>query len=128
MEHPIVALQDVPETGSIRAGLFERPVLVTRVEGAPRAYVDSCPHLGGPLDRKGERLVCAWHGAEFSLDGRCLQGPAHEDSRAIVLPTRVIDGVITYVYSPEEGRLAGPVTDILSRGRPASPNGSLPGH
>ena len=102
MEQPLIAVDDVPDTGTVRADFFGRQVLVTEVEGRPRVYLDSCPHLGGPLERKDDKLVCAWHMAEFGLDGRCLRGPARVDSRAIVLPTRVIDGVVTYVYTPPD--------------------------
>ncbi len=103
MEQPIIAVEDVPETGTVQADFFGRQVIVTKVDGRPRVYVDSCPHFGGPLERDGDRLVCGWHMAEFGLDGRCLRGPARADSRAIVLPTRTIDGVVTYVYNPPEG-------------------------
>jgi nitrite reductase/ring-hydroxylating ferredoxin subunit len=49
-----------------------------------RVYVNSCPHLGLPLDwaphrflsSDGTRIVCATHGAEFRPDdGVCLAGP-----------------------------------------------------
>ncbi len=66
-------------------------------------YVDSCPHFRGAFERDGDKLVCGWHMAEFGFDGRCLRGPARADSRAIVLPSRTIDGVVTYVYNPPQG-------------------------
>ncbi len=49
-----------------------------------RVYVNSCPHLGSPLDwtpdrflsADGSRILCATHGAEFRIaDGECLRGP-----------------------------------------------------
>lgn len=103
MEEPLIAVTEVPDEGTARADFYGHPVLVTNVGGRPRAFVDSCPHFGGPLQRDGEKLVCEWHHAEFGLDGRCLKGPARADSRAMVLPTRVVDGVVTYVYTPPEG-------------------------
>lgn len=103
MEQPVITVDGVPEEGAVRADFFGRPALITRVEGRPRAYVDSCPHFGGPLEREGDTLVCAWHRAEFGLDGRCLRGPARADSRVMVLPTRLIDGTVTYVYTEPEG-------------------------
>ena len=103
MEQPLIAVDKVPATGTVAADFFGRPVLVTMVGGRPRAYINSCPHLGGPLERDGDKLVCAWHLAEFGLDGGCQRGPARADSRAIVLPTRVIDGVVTYVYTAPDG-------------------------
>lgn len=61
--------------------------------------MSTCLHLGGPLHREGNKLVCAWHGAEFDLDdGHRLKGPARVDARLMVLPTRIEDGVLSYVY------------------------------
>jgi nitrite reductase/ring-hydroxylating ferredoxin subunit len=59
-------------------------VLVVKRAGALYAYVNSCPHLGTPLDflperfldRDGRHLLCATHGARFRIeDGYCLDGP-----------------------------------------------------
>ena len=53
-----------------------------------RVYVNSCPHIGTPLDwlpdkfmsRDGKYLICATHGAAFApLDGKCLLGPCEGD-------------------------------------------------
>ncbi|HVA91959.1 MAG TPA: hypothetical protein VNL71_19200 [Chloroflexota bacterium] len=42
---------------------------------------------------------CAWHGAEFTrAGGRHLAGPGRPDARLLTLPTRVEDGILTYVY------------------------------
>ncbi len=103
MEQPLIAHSEVPETGVVRADFFGRDVLVTRVEGRARAYLDSCPHFGGPLERDGDTFVCTWHEARFGLDGRCQRGPARTDARLVVLPTRIIDDVVTYVYTAPEG-------------------------
>ncbi|WP_328805672.1 Rieske (2Fe-2S) protein [Sabulicella rubraurantiaca] len=52
------------------------------------AYVNSCPHVGVPLDpvpdrfldRKGEMIVCSAHGARFRVeDGECISGPCMGD-------------------------------------------------
>jgi len=103
MEQPLIAADQIPETGTVKADLFGRSVVVTKVDGRPRAILNVCPHFGGPLEREGDKLVCGWHKAEFGLDGRCLRGPARADSRAMVLPVRVIDGMVTYVYTAPEG-------------------------
>jgi nitrite reductase/ring-hydroxylating ferredoxin subunit len=53
-----------------------------------RVYLNSCPHIGTPLDwapdrflsRDGQHIVCATHGAEFAPDtGLCLRGPCEGD-------------------------------------------------
>ena len=66
-------------------------------EGQAYAYVNSCPHVGTPLDlfpnelldEDGHLLVCATHGALFAPDtGSCLAGPCAGD-RLAPLPVRV---------------------------------------
>jgi nitrite reductase/ring-hydroxylating ferredoxin subunit len=59
-------------------------LLAVRHGDLVRVYVNSCPHLGLPLDwaphrflsADGRRIVCATHGAEFRPDdGVCVAGP-----------------------------------------------------
>jgi nitrite reductase/ring-hydroxylating ferredoxin subunit len=89
----------IPTDATKTVDFFGREVLVYQNNGRPKAVLNVCMHLGGPMIRQGDRLVCAWHGAEFACDdGRCLKGPAREDVRLITLPTRVVDGVLTYIY------------------------------
>ena len=65
----------------------------------PKAVFNFCMHLGGPMRRDGERLVCEWHGAEFECGrGTGLKGQAPKDSRLITLPIRAEDGVLNYIY------------------------------
>ena len=99
MKAPLIPVAEIPGEGAKVVDFFGREVLVYMANGAPRAAMNVCLHLGGPLERKGNRLVCAWHGAEFDCaTGKCLQGPAPSSSSAMFLPTRVEDGVLTYVY------------------------------
>jgi nitrite reductase/ring-hydroxylating ferredoxin subunit len=65
-------------------------------------YVNSCPHIGVPLDwvpdrfltADGSRIVCATHGAEFAIDdGECVRGPCLGDRLEAVM-IQVKDGVI----------------------------------
>jgi nitrite reductase/ring-hydroxylating ferredoxin subunit len=60
-------------------GLF-----AVRHGGKVFVYVNSCPHIGLPLNwnpdqflsEDGTHIVCANHGAEFAIaDGYCLRGP-----------------------------------------------------
>ena len=99
MKVPLCKVDEIPEAGTKTVDFFGREALVLRVNGTPKAIMSTCLHLGGPLHQEGNRLVCAWHGAEFALDdGHRLKGPARADARLMVLPTRVEDGVLTYVY------------------------------
>lgn len=54
-----------------------------RCNGMLRVWRDRCPHLGSPLpwrkdaylNRAGDRIVCAAHGAQFEPDtGLCILG------------------------------------------------------
>ena len=65
-------------------------------------YVNSCPHIGTPLDwapdrflsADGSRIVCATHGAEFSIeDGVCVRGPCLGDRLEPVM-IQIKDGII----------------------------------
>ena len=65
-------------------------------------YVNSCPHLGTPLECQPNRflssdrtrIVCATHGAEFTVeDGVCVRGPCLGDRLEPVM-IQVKDGLI----------------------------------
>ncbi len=77
---------------------------------AVRVYVNSCPHIGTPLDwmpdrflsADGSRIVCATHGAEFRItDGECLRGPCLGEQLERVM-IQIKDGII---YVPEDAGL-----------------------
>jgi nitrite reductase/ring-hydroxylating ferredoxin subunit len=51
------------------------------------------------LKLDGDTFTCEWHGSTFDArTGKALSGPVRPDARLIMLPTRVEDGVLTYVY------------------------------
>jgi nitrite reductase/ring-hydroxylating ferredoxin subunit len=65
-------------------------------------YVNSCPHIGVPLDwapdrflsTDGTRIVCSTHGAEFQIEtGLCIAGPCLGDRLEPVM-IEIKDGVI----------------------------------
>jgi len=65
-------------------------------------YVNSCPHLGTPLDFTPGRflsldkthIVCATHGALFRIgDGYCVSGPCAGKSLQTA-PFKIHDGFI----------------------------------
>lgn len=59
------------------------PAFAVRWHGGVYAYLNQCPHAGGPLDFEGQVLessgrflMCARHGAIFEPDtGKCVGGP-----------------------------------------------------
>ncbi len=66
-------------------------------------YLNSCPHIGVPLDwapdrflsQDGGTIICATHGAEFEIaTGLCLRGPCMGD-RLEAVPVSVVDGIVT---------------------------------
>ena len=68
-----------------------------RQGAAVRVYVNSCPHIGLPLDPAPDRfldakktvIVCSAHGARFRIeDGECISGPCYGESLEAV-PVRI---------------------------------------
>jgi naringenin degradation protein FdeD len=66
------------------------------------AYVNSCPHLGVPLEwmpdrfltADGAHIVCGTHGALFRIeDGTCLHGPCYGAALEPVL-IEIKDGAV----------------------------------
>lgn len=89
----LCAVEEIPEDGckEIRygEGAYSLSLLVHRAGAQVKAYVNRCPHFSLPLNvRPGEfvmldgaRVMCALHGAVFSLDnGYCEAGPARSSS------------------------------------------------
>ena len=105
-------LEDIPE-GEARGfpappGGFTGLFAIRRGEGV-LVYVNSCPHLGLPLepvpdrflDRKREMIVCAAHGARFRLaDGECVSGPCLGEVLEAVA-ARIVDGAV--LVPPDAG-------------------------
>ena len=99
MKVALCNVDEIPTEGTKTVAFFGREVLVFIAEGKPRAVMNTCMHLGGPLTREGDTFTCAWHGAQFcACDGRRTKGPARADARLMFLPTRVEDGALHYVY------------------------------
>ena len=102
---PLCRIEDIPDGGAkgfaAPAGAFTG-LFAVRQGGRIAVYVNSCPHLGVPLDwmpdrfltARGDRIVCSTHGAEFRIeDGFCLRGPCAGRSLEAV-PAALRDGVI----------------------------------
>jgi nitrite reductase/ring-hydroxylating ferredoxin subunit len=102
-ERILCPLHDIPD-GKAR-GFPGRPggfmgLLAVRRGGAVFVYVNSCPHIGVPLemmpdrflDGAGRHILCSVHGASFRIeDGYCLSGPCMGDSLEAV-PARIDAG------------------------------------
>jgi nitrite reductase/ring-hydroxylating ferredoxin subunit len=87
----LCALSDLADPGSKGFRFREDTRLfagfVLRQGETVRGFVDSCPHAGWPLSglpdryltRDDRHILCAGHGALFSLDGQCVAGPCVGD-------------------------------------------------
>ncbi len=106
---------DIPEDGakglSLTDGGGPGEIFLVRAHGRIHGYVNSCPHIGTPLDflpdrfltRDGRQILCSTHGARFEIEsGRCVAGPC----RGLFLQAlrlRVEDGVILLVDGTQNG-------------------------
>ena len=75
-----------------------KDAILMKVNGELRAYVNSCPHMGGSIMLEGCKeggicvLRCQWHGASFNaLNGEVLSGPPPSGSSLRELPL-IIEG------------------------------------
>ena len=103
---PLCRLIDLDDPGSagfvLRRGDTAVPLLVVRRGGRVQGYVNSCPHIGAPLDwtsgqflnREKSHILCAMHGALFRLDdGLCVGGPC-AGKALTAYPLVLTDGVV----------------------------------
>ncbi len=102
-------LDEIPSPGSKGFAVSDGPercgIFVVRAADGVHAYVNSCPHLGIPLDWVPDRFLtldrtliqCATHGAQFRInDGRCIFGPCRGASLSPVA-VAVRDGAVVLV-------------------------------
>jgi nitrite reductase/ring-hydroxylating ferredoxin subunit len=90
----LCALAELADPGSrgfrFRTGDRLFAGFVVRVGETVTGFVDSCPHAGWPLSglddryltRTGQHILCAGHGALFTLEGACVAGPCLGDRLA----------------------------------------------
>lgn len=106
---PLLALDTIADGGfaeieAVVNGESES-LLLFRDGAQVRAWLNICPHAGRRLDwspgqflrSKAGDLVCAAHGASFSLDnGLCIAGPCKGESLRSV-EVAVVDGQVVLV-------------------------------
>lgn len=101
MKHPLINVNEIPDTGSKIVDFFGRQVHVYKTKsGTPRAVANVCMHFGGPIEMQEDcTFVCPWHNAQYDADdGHRLAGPAPSKSRLMFLSTRIEEGVLNYVW------------------------------
>lgn len=106
-------IDDIPDGGS--RGFAPAPggftgLFAVRQGHDVFVYVNSCPHIGVPLDwapdrfltADGKRIICATHGAQFGIrDGVCVSGPCIGD-HLMAVDVTIEDGA---VLVPEDAGL-----------------------
>jgi nitrite reductase/ring-hydroxylating ferredoxin subunit len=101
----LCAVDDIPEDGAFgvevpsTTGGF--PIVLTRQGERVHAFHNECPHAGRRLDWvpgrfliENRMLICAAHGAAFTLDsGHCVAGPCRGQG-LVRFPVGVRDGSV----------------------------------
>ncbi len=104
-ERTLCRLEDIPDGGA--RGFPAAPggftgLFAVKKDGRIRVYVNSCPHIGLPLeplphrflDTRRQNIVCSAHGARFRIeDGLCVSGPCLGEALEAV-EARIVDGQV----------------------------------
>ena len=105
--------------------VFDIPVVIARLNGVSRAFLDRCPHRNVYLSRGklvNGALKCPYHGWEFDHEGLCVRvpglvGPSKHKTRALEpIDCLEVDGFIWVSVGN------GPITNA-----PPIPSGSWKG-
>ncbi|MCP5363637.1 MAG: Rieske 2Fe-2S domain-containing protein [Hyphomicrobiales bacterium] len=110
----LCAVNDLADPGSagFSLDLNHEPVsvMVIRYGGTIRVYLNSCPHVGVPLDlaqgrffdRSLQHIQCSYHGALFRIDdGVCIFGPCQGAALKQVPYELVNDDVVVKIDALE---------------------------
>jgi nitrite reductase/ring-hydroxylating ferredoxin subunit len=105
-ETRLCALDDIADGGSdgftVETAQGKKWLMVIRKGDGVFVYLNSCPHIGSPLDlppgrflnRDSTMILCTTHGALFRIeDGYCVSGPCAEKSLSPVA-AEVRDGEV----------------------------------
>ena len=108
--------QDIPEKGRLVVDIGDLTIGIFRTGGRLYAYENTCPHQGGPVcqgliipavrevltpeqmatgyafDESDLRIVCPWHGYEFSIETGRHPGCAEVHLRSF--PVHEENGVV----------------------------------
>jgi len=84
----LCALSDLDATCAKGLNFGGTGIFVVRSGDDVFGYINSCPHIGVPLDMEpdefisdfGDEIICSTHGARFRIeDGECVSGPCVGD-------------------------------------------------
>lgn len=102
MTTPLCSIDEIPDPGARGFEIGEQNVFAVKRDGEIFVYVNSCPHIGIPLeflpddflDSEQRFILCANHGALFEIDnGMCVAGPCTGQA-LLPVPFTLNNGVI----------------------------------
>lgn len=120
VRHLAAPSASIPDNGRLVVDIGDTTVGIFRVAGRLFAYENSCPHMGGPVcqglvipavreildeqqvsrgyafDETEMRIVCPWHGYEFSIETG--SHPAKSSIRLKPVPVEEEGGQIYVVF------------------------------
>lgn len=74
----------IPADVPVGLSIVDAVIVARTADGAVRAYLGRCTHLGCRIDRViGDEAVCPCHGSRYRSDGSVAAGPAPRPLRAL---------------------------------------------
>ena len=107
--HPVLFASEL-QSEPVQVTLLGRRVVVVRLGGRVRAFVDRCAHRGTAVSLgwvEGDCLRCPYHGWLYDQQGVCVEIPAREDAqispraRLEGLHAREANGLVYVCVAPE---------------------------
>ena len=119
LRHLAARSDGIPEKGRLVLDIGDTTVGIFRVNGKLFAYENTCPHMGGPVcqgliipavrelvnekqvstgyafDESEMRIVCPWHGYEFSIETGSHPGKQSIRLRSVVVEEEGGDVYVT---------------------------------
>ena len=103
LEKKICSLSELKSKNSIRLWIKDFKDEIIIFIDNNKIYVKSsvCPHFGGAIDydKNKKHLYCAWHGLNFSFDGKCLNNKHFKKSLTPYVHKIVKNNI--YIYKNE---------------------------
>ncbi len=109
---PLCRLEEIPDGGAkgfdLGADYDPREIFLLREGKEVYGYVNSCPHMGTPLEMIEDQfvnddgfIVCSTHGALFEIDdGACIAGPCMGDFLTSIRLEIAADGQVLLTGLP----------------------------
>jgi nitrite reductase/ring-hydroxylating ferredoxin subunit len=115
-QYIVARSEEVPERGRLVVDINDYTIGLFRIDGKLYAYENTCPHQGGPVcqglvipavrelltkeqhstgyafDEAEMRIVCPWHGYEFSIETGTH--PASSSYKLTPIPVHEENGVV----------------------------------